>query len=117
MDYESLGNAIRKKRLELNWKIAELADKANVSEDFIGKIERATDIPSLQTVIAIANALNVGTDYLLGNELVAVDAYLCDEISNLLDTLDESKRKLFLMFIRHNLKFFMANTFTIEESI
>lgn len=59
MDYTLLGAAIRKKRTERGWKIAILADKAGVSEDFIGKIERATDIPSLQTVVAIANALEV----------------------------------------------------------
>ena len=47
MDYTLLGAAIRKKRTERGWKIAILADKAGVSEDFIGKIESLEDRKSV----------------------------------------------------------------------
>ena len=78
MDYTMLGVAIRKRRTEREWKIADLAEKAGVSDDFIGKIERADAIPSLQTVVAIANALEVSVDALLSNDLSVVDTFLCE---------------------------------------
>lgn len=36
-----------------------LAEKANLNFNFIGQIERAETNPSLQTLISIANALDV----------------------------------------------------------
>jgi transcriptional regulator with XRE-family HTH domain len=106
LDYTALGAAIRKKRTERGWKIATLADKAGISEDFVGKIERATDIPSLQTVVAIANALEVGVDSLLRADLVVVDTSLCDELNCLVENMNPRRKKLFLQFVAHNLEFF-----------
>lgn len=106
MDYTLLGAAIRKKRNERGWKIAVLADKVGVSDDFIGKIERATDIPSLQTVVAIANALEVSVDSLLSDNLVVVDAALCDEVNCMIENLNPRQKKLFLQFLRNNVDFF-----------
>lgn len=115
MDYAALGAAIRKKRNERGWKIATLADKAGVSEDFIGKIERATDIPSLQTVVAIANALEVGVDSLLSEDLDIVDASLCDELNNTILGMSPKRKKLFLKFVRNNLDFFNKTDFDFDE--
>ena len=107
MDYVMLGNAIRKKRKETGWTIADLADHSNISEDFIGKIERGTDVPSIQTLVSIANALNVGLDYLIGNDLEQ-EAYLYEDINKLLDEMSAKNRKTFLQFIEHNVKFFKS---------
>lgn len=106
MDYTLLGAAIRKRRNERGWKIAVLADKVGVSDDFIGKIERATDIPSLQTVVAIANALEVSVDSLLSDNLVVVDAALCDEVNCMMENMNPRQKKLFLRFLRNNVDFF-----------
>lgn len=106
MDYTLLGAAIRKKRNERGWKIGVLADKVGVSDDFIGKIERATDIPSLQTVVAIANALEVSVDSLLSDNLVVVDVALCDEVNCLIENMNPRQKKLFLQFLRNNVDFF-----------
>lgn len=115
MDYTALGAAIRKKRIERGWKIAILADKAGVSEDFIGKIERATDVPSLQTIVAIANALEVGVDSLLRNDLAVVDVSLCEELNCLIENMNPKRKKLFLQFVRNNVEFFNREEFEIDE--
>ena len=115
MDYKLLGSAIRKKRIERGWKIAVLADKVGVSEDFIGKIERATDIPSLQTVVAIANALEVGVDSLLSNDLVVVDVPLCEEVNCLLENMNPRRKKLFLQFLKNNVNFFNKFDFEADD--
>jgi len=115
LDYIELGAAIRKKRIERGWKIAILADKAGVSEDFIGKIERATDVPSLQTIVAIANALEVSVDSLLRNDLAVVDVSLCEELNCLIENMNPKRKKLFLQFVRNNVEFFNKGEFEIDE--
>lgn len=106
IDFNLLGATIRKKRIERGWKIAELAFRAGISEDFLGKIERATDTPSLQTVASIANALQLGIDYLLGPDIDNVDGMLCNEINDMLERMNPKQKKLFLIFLRNNQPFF-----------
>ena len=115
MDYTLLGAAIRKRRTERGWKIADLAEKAKVSDDFIGKIERADAIPSLQTVVAIANALEVSVDSLLSNDLTAVDVPLCEELNCLIENMNPKRKKLFLQFVRNNAEFFNKAHFELDE--
>lgn len=115
MDYNILGTAIRKRRQDLGWKIADLADKVGVTDDFIGKVERATDVPSLQTTVAIANALDVGVDYLLGVNISVVDNSLCEEINQIISSMEPKRKKLFLQFLRHNKNFFDNLIFESEE--
>ncbi len=57
--YKNLGKNIKIKRKELDLSQQELADKAGISLNFIGKIEVAFSKPSLDTVIKIANALEI----------------------------------------------------------
>lgn len=116
MDYVILGTLIRKRRQDLGWRIADLADKVGVSDDFIGKIERATDIPSLQTIVAIANALQVGVDYLLGPNVSVIDGALCNEINQLLGEMPPKQKKLFLQFLRYNQSFFKDVCLDAQES-
>lgn len=57
--YKNLGCNIKHLRNSLGLSQQELADKVNLSLNFIGKIEVAFSRPSLDTVIKIADALNV----------------------------------------------------------
>lgn len=56
--YKFLGTNIKKRRKELKLTQQELADKLNISLNFMGKIEVAFSKPSLDTVIKIAEALD-----------------------------------------------------------
>ncbi len=57
--YRKLGLNIKKYRLLKGLTQEKLADKVNLSLDFIGKIEIAYSKPSLDTIISIANALEI----------------------------------------------------------
>ena len=70
MDYVDLGNRVRRKRKQLGWTQDMLAAKIGVSTSFIGHIERGSRNASLETLVQIANALEVGTDYLLAASLI-----------------------------------------------
>lgn len=55
-------------RLESELTQSELAKKANLATSCIAMIESGKREPSAHTVVSLANALNVTTDYLLGLE-------------------------------------------------
>lgn len=69
MNYELLGKHIRVQRKSKKYTLEQLAEKLDVSTTFIGQIERAKGIPSLETLVKIANVLEVSTDSLLFGDL------------------------------------------------
>ena len=57
--YIQLGNNIKRRRKALHLTQQQLADKLNLSLNFIGKIEVAFSKPSLDTLIEIASVLEI----------------------------------------------------------
>lgn len=57
--YKLLGQNISKRRRELGLTQQELAEKLDISLNFMGKIEVAFSKPSLDTLISIANSLDI----------------------------------------------------------
>ena len=62
--FKKLGINIKKKRNAIGLSQQELADKTGISLNFIGKIEVAFSKPSLDTVIKIADALEISVSEL-----------------------------------------------------
>lgn len=100
-----MGQKIRTIRRNKHLKIRELADLAGLSEDYMGKIERGDGKSSLETIVTIANALEVGVDILIANDLV-ITTPLNADINSILDNMEKTKRKCFLEFIKLNSNFF-----------
>lgn len=69
MNYESVGERIKKYRQERELTQERLAELCDRSTNFISIIERGKKRPSLDTFAKIANALNVSADMLLKDEL------------------------------------------------
>ena len=65
MELESIGRNIRKYRLMKKLRQEDLAEKADLSINYIGAIERGEKIHSLETLIVIINALGVSADMVL----------------------------------------------------
>ena len=57
--YKLLGQNISKRRRELGLTQQELAEKLDISLNFMGKIEVAFSKPSLDTLISIENCLDI----------------------------------------------------------
>ena len=55
--YRELGKNIKRRRKELGLTQQQLADKMNISLNFMGKIEVAFSKPSLDTLIELADKL------------------------------------------------------------
>ena len=69
MKLETIGKYIREYRLKNKMRQEDLAEKADLSVNYIGMLERGETVPSLETFITIANALGVSADMLLKDVL------------------------------------------------
>ncbi len=65
MNYVTIGKNIRRYRKQKNMSQETLAERAEVSTNYIGMIERGEKVPSLETFIKIVNTLEVSSDLLL----------------------------------------------------
>ena len=76
----------------------QLAEKLDVSTTFIGQIERAKGIPSLETLVKIANVLEVSTDCLLFGDLnsKASNDYFINQVEKLTETFTQEEKDLIL---------------------
>lgn len=85
-----LGMRIRQARIMKDLTQLILAEKINVSPNFLGDVERGLKKPSLDTLVHISNLLNVSIDSLLCDSLKIT---LEDDTSNMYLT-DEQLRVL-----------------------
>ena len=105
IDIKKLGDNIRKERKRQLLTIEQLAEKAGITDNFLGKIERGDSTPSLQTIDSIACALNVGIDFLNGNVLHNTEHKFITSLIEI-NGLSEDSKKRFIDFISTNIKYF-----------
>ena len=60
------GNKLREVRLMRNITQEQLAEMAEISRVMIGRYETTDQLPALDTLVRLADALSTSTDYLLG---------------------------------------------------
>ena len=98
MNYKLLGTKIRERRKEKKYTLEQLAEKLDVSTTFIGQIERAKGIPSLETLVKIANVLEVSTDSLLFGDLnnKSGDNHFIKKVVELTETFTPNEKELLL---------------------
>lgn len=101
MNYELLGKNIRKQRKEKQYTLERLAEKLDVSTTFIGQIERAKGIPSLETLVKIANALEVSADSLLFGDLNSKSgsSHFVKKIAELTESFTPKEKELLIKHI------------------
>ena len=87
MELESIGRNIRKYRLMKKLRQEDLAELANLTNNYIGAIERGEKIPSLETLIVIINALGVSAEMILADVIdtgyMVKDSLLAEKLSKL----------------------------------
>ena len=65
MDKLTMGNRIKEARKNQKLTQEQLAERLDVSVEFVGQIERGLKLPSMQVFVKLIEALNVSADYLL----------------------------------------------------
>lgn len=100
MDYRALGEKIKKERIRLSLTQEKLAEKVNISESFMGHIERGGRKLSIDTLVNIANELNVSIDFLLLDSVEPEPNVALNRITTMLKEKDPEKLKTFLSLVR-----------------
>ncbi len=87
MNLDSIGKNIRKYRTSKGLRQEDVAERANLSTNYIGMIERGEKTPSLETFINIVNAIGVSSDVILSDVLtngyVIKDSLLSEKLAKL----------------------------------
>ena len=92
MDYIALGKNVKKFRLMRNMRQKDLAELCDSSDSYIGHIENARGIPSLEMVVKIANALEVTVDQLLSDSYKNPEVIYLREIAERIEKYPVSQR-------------------------
>ena len=77
VDYLSIGTRIRKCRQDMEMTQNQLAKRIGVTGSFVGHIERAEKVPSLETVARLSAELGVTMDWLVFGIKQRCDAAPC----------------------------------------
>lgn len=73
LDYFTIGQKIKKRRLEHGWSQEKTSELCGISPSFYGNIERGTKIMSLETFVNICHILQISPDYVLSDEVADID--------------------------------------------
>lgn len=93
MNMETIGANLRKARINKKLRQEDLAEKANLSTNYIGAIERGEKIPALETLINIMNILNVSSNVILCDVVKADYDVKASLISEKIDSLSNENQE------------------------
>lgn len=101
LDYKEIGRNIRHCGKSCKLKQKDLAEKVNVTEQHISHIENGSTKLSLPTLVAIANALSVDCNTLLGATLVnSQEKLMKNELGEIVGHMDAKRLRFCLEFCR-----------------
>lgn len=89
MDKKCFGKQLQKYRERAGYSQEKLAEKIDCSTIFISYIERGVKSPGLDTLIRLANALDISVDLLLGSELLSYNFTKLRDIEKRIQMLPE----------------------------
>ncbi|EMN54196.1 helix-turn-helix domain-containing protein [Leptospira interrogans] len=101
---EKLGNNIRSLRSKKGWSQSELADKVGAHLTHINRIENGKYLPSLDTVVLLAEALECSLDILVNGSAesskdIRIEDQSFAEKIRLLNSLDTEEKKAVTLFL------------------
>ena len=84
MDYKLLGERIRKERRRQGLTQSVLAEAADISDAFMGQIERGERCLSVDTLVRLINCLGVSADSLLADSVSESDGAVVNQFKQLI---------------------------------
>ena len=100
IQYESIGKRIKKLRMEKNLSQEKLAEMITVYPHHISQIENGRRIPSVETLILIANALDVTVDDILADTLTRLDSSADMETLKVVTDCNEKEQKMLIKILQ-----------------
>lgn len=94
MNYERLGKRIREERQKLGLTQARLAEDVDISDTYIGQIERGERSLTLGTLVRLSNRLGVTIDYLLMDSVESTDEAVIDQFRRIISGRSAEKKQM-----------------------
>jgi len=103
--YKLLGIRVRQKRKQLGFSQEQLSELCGISSAYIGIIERGHRKLSVDTLVKIANALNVNAGYLLRDSVNFDSSDLIEKTAYMLNDMDEDEIRYTYEIVSNTRKF------------
>lgn len=100
MDYKRLGERIREERLRLNLTQAVLAEAIDISDTYMGAIERGERSLTLDTLVRLVNRLGVTIDYMLADSVSDNDSNIMEQFKQITDGQPLERKQLAIKVLR-----------------
>ncbi|WP_326512259.1 helix-turn-helix transcriptional regulator [Clostridium intestinale] len=85
MDYKALGKRIREERLKLNLTQEQLSESIDISNSYMGQIERGERSLTIDKLIRLSKRLGVTIDYLLQEYVNVNNDTFLNQVTQLMD--------------------------------
>lgn len=100
MNYKKLGKRIREERLRLNLTQAQLAESIDISDTYMGAIERGERSLTLDTLVRLVNRLGVTVDYLLSDFVTDNDSNIVEQFKQIIDGQPLAQKQMAIHVLR-----------------
>ena len=100
IDYKAIGERIRAERKRQKLTQGCLSEMVEISESFMGHIERGTRTLSIETLVKLANALNLGIEYIICGEYNYQPDMLPADVHDSLKKMNDNQRKVFMSIMK-----------------
>lgn len=109
MDYKRLGIRIRDERKKLNLTQAQLAEAIDISDTYMGAIERGERCLTLDTLVRLVNRLGVTVDYLLSDYVSDTDSNIIEQFKQIIDCQPLERKQMAINVLRSIFSYFDKN--------
>ena len=106
MDYKRLGRRIREERLRLNLTQAQLAESIDISDTYMGAIERGERSLTLDTLVRLVNRLGVTVDYMLADSVFDNDSNIMEQLKQIIDGQPIERKQMAVNVLRTIFSYF-----------
>lgn len=106
MDYKRLGKRIREERQRLNLTQAQLAESIDISDTYMGAIERGERSLTLDTLVRLVNRLGVTVDYLLSDSVTDTDSNIMEQFKQIIDRQPLERKQMAVNVLRTIFSYF-----------
>ena len=100
MDYKKLGERIREERLKLNLTQAQLAEAIDISDTYMGAIERGERSLTLDTLVRLVNRLGVTVDYMLADSVSDNNSNIINQFKQIIDNQSMERKQMAISVLR-----------------
>ena len=106
MDYKRLGKRIREERKRLNLTQAQLAEAIDISDTYMGAIERGERSLTLDTLVRLVNRLGVTVDYMLSDSVSDNDSNIMEQFKQVIDGQTLERKQMAINVLRTIFSYF-----------